>query len=253
METHLKIARVIFIVFPLVVSTRLVQPCLADVNVGFNTGTPLGGAKGIFLDRPANEPYAAGITWMAQESPCWEVGLDTTLDYPGVPDLVLAENPSTRSDMFRLRADTGQVVMGSRVGHPPDNFAQFLVSAGSASQPLGGMAIGTFGYQFGIYLFNQNAWEKRTTFSLQNLFLYQTDTQENGTGDYQFYNVQASTPVYTVQPDNSFRLVAAKEGFFGSPPVTQPTVTGSWSDGSAAKSLLAALVSLGLAKDNTTP
>ncbi|MFE7899189.1 hypothetical protein ACFU3E_17000 [Streptomyces sp. NPDC057424] len=41
-------------------------------------------------------------------------------------------------------------------------------------------------------------------------------------------------------------------GFFGAAPVSRPTVTGSWSDGTAAQSLAAALADLGLIDDQTT-
>src|SRR5439155_12050838 len=107
-------------------------------------------------------------------------------------------------------------------------------------------------YQHGLYLFNQKPGLKRTTISLYNLFSLSTDSRSNGTGDFQFYNYQAGAPVWTVQPNNDFRLTAPRIGFFSATPVAQPTVTGSWSDGSAQKSLLAALVQLGLVKDLTT-
>lgn len=42
-------------------------------------------------------------------------------------------------------------------------------------------------------------------------------------------------------------------GFFGANPVARPSVTGSWSDGSAGDSLAAALALLGLITDGTTP
>ena len=42
-------------------------------------------------------------------------------------------------------------------------------------------------------------------------------------------------------------------GFFGASPVGRQTVSGSWADGSAGESLAAALATLGLITDNTTP
>lgn len=42
-------------------------------------------------------------------------------------------------------------------------------------------------------------------------------------------------------------------GFFGAAPVGRPAVAGSWADGSAGESLAAALATLGLITDNTTP
>jgi hypothetical protein len=46
---------------------------------------------------------------------------------------------------------------------------------------------------------------------------------------------------------------AGTAGFFGAAPVTQPTVTGSWTDGTAGASLAAALATLGLIVNTTTP
>ncbi|MGW6741655.1 hypothetical protein ACWGDX_13165 [Streptomyces sp. NPDC055025] len=46
---------------------------------------------------------------------------------------------------------------------------------------------------------------------------------------------------------------AGTAGFFGASPVTRPTVSGSWSDGTAQASLAAALDTLGLINDTTTP
>lgn len=46
---------------------------------------------------------------------------------------------------------------------------------------------------------------------------------------------------------------ANQVGFFGAAPVSKPTVTGSWADGSAGESLAAALALLGLITDDTTP
>jgi hypothetical protein len=51
-------------------------------------------------------------------------------------------------------------------------------------------------------------------------------------------------PTWQVTPNGTV-------GLFGSPPLAQPTVTGSWADGSAGKSLAQALASLGLIVDQT--
>lgn len=53
--------------------------------------------------------------------------------------------------------------------------------------------------------------------------------------------------VHVIDPDRN------QLGFFGAPPVGQPTVSGSWSDGTAQTSLAAALDALGLINDTTTP
>lgn len=50
----------------------------------------------------------------------------------------------------------------------------------------------------------------------------------------------------------ALRHEGAAAGFFGAEPVEKPVVTGSWADGSAARSLAAALAKLGLIDDQTT-
>lgn len=73
-----------------------------------------------------------------------------------------------------------------------------------------------------------------------------TDRNENGGSDLSLYDFSTQTPVLTVDAGN--RL-----GFYGVPATGQPVVTGSWSDGSAARSLLQALVRLGLVVDQARP
>lgn len=53
--------------------------------------------------------------------------------------------------------------------------------------------------------------------------------------------------IHVIDPDRN------QLGFYGAPPVSQPTVSGSWSDGTAQTSLAAALDQLGLINDTTTP
>jgi hypothetical protein len=213
---------------------------------------------GLHLNRAATDPFAHGISWDINGQWMWNSGLDISggYSYPGVsptpPDLVLAYSSLLHADNLRLRADDARMILGPRVGHPVMPF-QFQVAAGTAEKPLGGVGIGTYGYQQGLYLFNLQPALKRTSLSLQNQFLLITDSQANGTGDFQFYNYQAGGPTWTVQPNNDFRLTAPRIGFFSAPPTAQPTVTGSWSNGTAQKSLLATLVKLGLVKDGTTP
>jgi hypothetical protein len=216
------------------------------------------GLAGLHVSRASTDPFAHGISWDVDGTFMWNSGLDATLDYsyPGVsptpPDLVLAYSGLLHADNLRLRADDARMALGPRIGHPVMPF-QFAVSAGLTDKPLGGIAVGTWGYQCGLYLYNQNPAEARTALSLQNLYGFITDTGENGYGDFVFWNYQANAPTFTVQPNNDFSLTAPREGFFGGAPTEKPRVTGSWSDGSAQKSLLAALVKLGLVTDQTTP
>jgi hypothetical protein len=213
---------------------------------------------GLHLNRTSTDTFAHGISWDIDSQWMWNTGLDTTVDYsyPGIsptpPDLVLAYSSLLHADNLRLRADDARMVLGPRIGHPVLPF-QLEIAAGTEQKPLGGIGIGTYGYQHGLYLYNRTPGLKRTMISLFNLYGLFTDSPTNGAGDFQFYNFQANAPTWTVQPNNDFCVTAPRIGFYSAPPVAQPTVTGSWSDGTAQKSLLAALVQLGLVNDATTP
>lgn len=69
-------------------------------------------------------------------------------------------------------------------------------------------------------------------------------------GPHLIGRVQVGTNPYDVVFD--LDAAGGKLGFFGVPAVARPAVTGSWADGTAAQSLLAALVALGLVTDGTT-
>jgi hypothetical protein len=243
----------------LVVLMAACRPAQADLTYNWDNNTAdSDGLVGLHLNRASTDPFAHGISWDIDGKFMWNTGLDITLDYtyPGVsptpPDLVLAYSSLLHADNLRMRADDARVALGPRIGHPVMPF-QLAIAAGLPNSPLGGISVGTYGYQFGLYLYNRNPAEARTAISLQSLYGLVTDSAENGYGDFVFYNYQASAPTFTVQPNNDFCLAARREGFFGSAPVAKPHVTGSWSDGSAQKSLLAALVQLGLATDQTAP
>jgi hypothetical protein len=216
------------------------------------TQIPQLGVKGLVVDRTADETYAVGVIWAQSEIPAWETGLDITQNYPGLPDLVLAFNPRTQSDCLRMREDDSRLALGPRIGHPVMPF-QLQISAGSKAAPLGGISAGVYGYQYGLYLYNQDPTILRNSVVFQNLFGFYTDRSSTHTGDFALVNVQTGQTTFTVQPDNSYCVTAPKEGFFGAPPTTKPLVSGSWSDGTAAKSVLTALVQLGLVQDGTTP
>lgn len=223
----------------------------ADVSVTTDQ-TPQIGVKGLTIDRPATEPYATGIIWDQSETPAWATGLDITQDYPGPPDLVLAFSSELLADNLRIRADDARMALGPRIGHPVMPF-QLQITAGIGNAPLGGVYVSTEQHRYGLYMEDRTPGELRNTISLQNLFLFQTDTQDSGIGDFWLYNGNTASPVFSVSNTNAYTLNAPQEGFYGAPPTAQPVVTGSWSDGSAAKNVLAALVKLGLVSDNTTP
>lgn len=225
---------------------------LGQVSVSVTQTPSLGGLRGIVLDRPAadNLPHGLTLNWNGQFA--WgTAAIDATHDYPGTPDLVLAYSRDTNADNLRLRSDDARMELGPKVGHPVLPF-QFTVSAGTAERHLGGVAVGTYGYQYGLYLFNRGS-TRRNVISFQNLWSLLTDSAENGVGDFTLYNQQTQTRTITVSPINDLTFCSPKIGFYAAPPVSKPSVAGSWSDGSAAKNVLAALVALGLVTDITTP
>lgn len=69
-------------------------------------------------------------------------------------------------------------------------------------------------------------------------------------GPHLIGRVQVGTNPYDTVFD--FDAAGGKLGFFGVPAVARPAVSGSWADGTAAQSMLAALVALGLVTDTTT-
>jgi hypothetical protein len=231
----------------------------ADFNYRFDPDPQASyNLAGLHLNRSSIDTFAHGLSWDLDGQWMWNSGLDITLDYsyPGVsptpPDLVLAYSSLLHADNLRLRADDARMALGTCVGHPVLPF-QLEIAAGTEQKPLDGIGIGTYGYQNGLSLYNRTLGLKRTAINLESLFLLVTDSGANGTGDFQLYNFQANAPTWMVWPNNDFCLTAPRIGFYSAPPVAQPTVTGSWSDGTAQKSLLAALVNLGLVKDGTTP
>lgn len=238
-----------------VLALALARPAAADFDFAWSTTPTDGGLVGLHLNRALTDPTPHGLAWDIDHTFAWGSGLDATLDYtyPGgvVPDLVLAYSGMLHADNLRLRADDARCELGANAGHPVLPF-QLSINAGLKEKPFGGLAVGTWGYQYGLYLYNRGN-TKRNTISFQNLFGLATDSQSNGTGDFRLFNWQANAPVFTVQPNNALCLASATIGFFGAPPVARPTVTGSWADGTAPKALLAALVQLGLVTDGTTP
>jgi hypothetical protein len=73
-----------------------------------------------------------------------------------------------------------------------------------------------------------------------------------GTNSFQF-QVRNDTLSSTAIEFGAFDDKGVKLAFYGGTPVKRPVVTGKWSDGTAAKSFFAALVSLNLVQDQTAP
>lgn len=213
---------------------------------------------GVHVGKASTDTFSVGMSWDVDGVAKWNAGLDATMgySYPGItptpPDLVLAYRCGFHTDNLRMRWDDARTELGQVVGHPVLPF-QFTVSAGNETVPLGGVAIGAFDYQYQLYLFNRRATTRRTQLNFYNCFSFLTDLNQNGTKDFQLYNISTATPTYTVSPTNDYCLKAPKAGFFSATPVVKPTVTGSRASGAALTSLLSAMSQLGLITDSTTP
>ena len=223
----------------------------ADATQSFSNVPTLGGLRGLHLDRPATDPLPHGLAFDYNGLPAWGMGLDATLDYPGIPDLVLAYSQTTDSDQLRIRADDGRVSMGPRVGHPVIP-AQLSIEAGTPAAPLLGLAIGTYDYQYSIYLYNRGT-SLRTSLNFHNIFAWITDERNIGDGDIALYNYQTRSQTLCVTEDNSLKVSTPKLGFYSATPVTRPILVGNIANGSALESVVAALTRLGLVEDRTTP
>lgn len=232
----------------------LVTPALGQVSVSVTNTPTAGGLRGIHIDRPIGDTLPNGIAFDYGSQFAWGMGLDSLAegDYTGTPDLVLAFSRDLMADNLRMRADDARTNLGPRVGHPVMPF-QLSVMAGTPEAHLGGIGIGTYGYQYSLFMFNRDSQIKRTHLNFFNLFGWYTDSKLTGTGDLTLQNFQTGSTVLAVSPTNDLSIKSPRLGFFGASCVSKPTVAGSWTDGSAAKSLLAALVQLGLVTDNTTP
>jgi hypothetical protein len=236
---------------------------VTGVRVYSSNVTTRGGLRGLHIDRAATSHLPNGISFDYGGEFAWGMGLDGTMDYSypvapfELPDLILAFSAHTRSDNLRLRSDDARMVLGPRIGHPMLPY-QFSIIAGTQDAPLGGLAIGTFSHDYSLHMFNRDPTTNRTGVNLANLWTWGTDLSQNGGSDLFLYNCQKDHPTITVTTDDVIGLAGTLQhqgteaGFFGANPVPRPVVTGSWSDGSAARSLCQALARLGLVQDATT-
>jgi hypothetical protein len=212
------------------------------------------GLIGLHLSRPSSVRQPHGISLDLDGVPVWDT---CALDFEW-PDLVLAYSHTLKTDNLRMRSDTAQLELGQAAGHPVTPF-QFSMVAGNPKAPLGGMAIGTFDYQFSIYLYNKTRPTRRTNLNFFNLFSWGTDSTNTGSTDFWLHNYQTKRKPIHVSPDDRITLNGALAhtgptlGFFGADPTPRPTITGSRSDGTALANLLTALHNMGLIEDNTTP
>ncbi len=235
-----------------------------SLRVYSNNVPTQGGLRGLHIDRSPLDPWRHGIVFDYGSLFAWGMGLDAGLNYSypnspnQCPDLVLAYSTHTNADNLRLRSDDARMELGPAVGHPRTPF-QLAIRAGTPANPLGGLSIGTFSYQYSIHLYNRDPTIQRTCINFGSLWSWGTDLGLNGGSDLYLYNYQTNHATMTVSPDDRIGLAGALRhqgsqlGFFGATPVTRPVVTGSWSDGSAARNLCQAVAGLGLVQLQTSP
>ncbi len=215
---------------------------------------PTSGLMGLHLDRAANDGQPHGVSLDLDGKPVWETD---AIDFEW-PDLILAYSHTLKADNFRLRSDTAQIEIGQRCGHPITPF-QMHITAGNEQEPLGGLALATYGYQYSLYMYNRSETTKRTNVNFNNIFSWCTDSTNTGTPDFYLHNYQDNTNPITVSESSQIGLNGALAhsgpavGFYGAAPIARPTITGSRSDGTALANLLSQLSALGLVVDNTTP
>jgi hypothetical protein len=214
---------------------------------------------GVHIDRPSAERTPNGISLDIDGTPVWDIGIDFEL-----PDLILAYSHVTQSDQIRLRAETGQLEIGPRVGHPVTD-SQVNVTAGTEDALLDGVGVGCYGNRNGLYLYQNLPRLRRTKVNFQSLYQVGTDSTQTDAADFWIFNNQTGCNSFRVsQVDRvtisagasigrTVQLTGAAAGFFGARPITRPTVTGSPRNGTALASLLARLSALGLIVDATTP
>jgi hypothetical protein len=212
----------------------------------------------------------------------WSLGLERTFgdlylyNYNYYSGGVLSAANNTP---FRLRGDTGQIELGTSIGHPISSN-QLNVTAGRDTAPviaLDGLGISINGIQSSINLTQRGnpATIRRTavTFGTPTSgFQIGTDSAGIGTNDWYLKNLTTGTvPLEMWYGNNVLNIgyganvtgtltvsgalthTGSTLGFYNAAPITKPVVTGCRSDGTALQSLLQALQSQGLIVNSTTP
>jgi hypothetical protein len=232
----------------------------APVRTYFSTAPdPASGLRGWHIDRPSSEKTPHGISLDINGAPLWDMGIDFEF-----PDLILAYSHVTQSDQFRFRADTGQLEIGPRVGHPVTE-SQVNVTAGTETAPLDGVGVGAYGSRNNLYLYQKLPGLRRTKLNLYDLFQVGTDSTQSNTPDFWVFNNQTGHFPLLINATDGVTLgngatvgktlqhTGATLGFFGAAPIARPTVTHSRKDGSALADLISKLAALGLVSDQTKP
>jgi hypothetical protein len=233
---------------------------VADPARAYFSNDPSRGLRGIHIDRLSSDHIPHGISLDLDGEPVWGTA---AIDFE-MPDLVLAYSYVTQSDQFRMRPDTGQIDLGPIVGHPVTQN-QLNVTAGTPDDPLDGVGVGVYGNRAGIYLYQKLPGSLRTKITFNNLFQVGTDCKQVNSPDFSVFNNRTGRVSLGITPSDEVVMgygatigrtlahTGSAVGFYGAPPVTRPTITGSRSDGTALANLLSKLQAMGLIVDNTTP
>jgi hypothetical protein len=220
---------------------------------------PRSGLRGLHINRSSKDRNPHGISLDMDGQPLWDLGID----YEST-DLVLAFSHTTRSDQIRLRPDTGQMDIGTVVGHPVTQN-QLNVTAGTPDNPLDAIGVGCYGNRAGLYLYQKLPGTLRTKIIFNNLFQVGTDCKQNGVPDFSIFNNGTGRHSLAITPTDQVMIgygasigrtlehTGSAAGFYGARPVPRPRITGSRSDGTALANLLTKLEAMGLIVDNTTP
>jgi hypothetical protein len=247
---------ILIAVFMASVSVASAAPVRTWVSVSTSSTSRVGG---LHIDRPSSERTPNGISLDVEGTPVWDMGIDFEF-----PDLILAYSHITQSDQFRLRAETGQLEIGPRVGHPVTD-SQVNITSGTEDAPLDGVGVGCYGNCSGLNLYQRLPRSRRTKVNFQSLYQVGTDSTQGNTPDFWVFNNQTGRFPFWVNPRDRVTMGAgatisqtvqhtgAAVGFFGARPIARPSVIGSLSNGTALASLLARLSAMGLIVDATTP
>lgn len=197
--------------------------------------------------------------------PLWDFALD-----PSTNDIYMYSRSGVNSQLLRLRADTGQVIVGPTMGRPVSS-SQADIWGGTSDAPRDGLGVETFGFQNSLNLLQQKATTvcRRTAINFNNLYAIGTDTGALNAPNSLWYfqdKVSGALPITmnddgadqvhvrtSLRTDGTFQHMGDKVGFYGAAAVSRPVIQGCRSDGTAVANLLQQLQTMGLITDQTTP
>lgn len=163
----------------------------ADGSSFVDTGNPGDGLIGYHVYGTATSRRGFSLDYATTSSPGWSLGLEQTygdlclFNYNFVTGGTLTAANQT---WFRMRGDTGQLTLGSGVGHAPDGWQQVAINAGTSTAPLDGLGIMAFGSHSQINLSQGNAGSNHTQINLASKWQIATDANQNGGLDLYLYD-----------------------------------------------------------------